>query len=60
MTIHRALAVLFSLILACTVFLPAVHADNWDQMTKMTFNEPVAIPGRALPAGTYWFVLQYN
>ena len=27
-------------------------------MTKLTFNQPVEIPGSGLPAGTYWFVLQ--
>jgi len=26
-------------------------------MTKLTFCQPFAIPGRVLPAGTYWFKL---
>jgi hypothetical protein len=25
--------------------------------TKLTFSEPVEIPGRVLDAGTYWFTL---
>jgi hypothetical protein len=35
----------------------AVHADETDQTTKLTFNEPVEIPGHVLPAGTYLFKL---
>lgn len=33
------------------------RADEWDHATKLTFNEPVEIPGRVLDAGTYWFML---
>ena len=54
---RKLLVVVFSLILACMVFLPAAVAGEWDQATKMNFSEPVEIPGVALPAGTYWFVL---
>jgi hypothetical protein len=35
----------------------AVHADEWDKTTKVTFNEPVQVPGAVLPAGTYIFKL---
>ena len=38
-------------------FAPAARADEWDKLTVMTFNEPVEIPGRVLPAGTYVFKL---
>jgi hypothetical protein len=34
-----------------------VNADSWDQLTKVTFNEPVEIPGQVLPAGSYVFKL---
>lgn len=34
-----------------------VRADEWDQTTKITFTEPVQIPGTVLPAGTYTFRL---
>src|SRR6476661_6566936 len=54
---RKLIAVVFSIILAGTVFLPAAAADEWNQATKMNFSEPVEIPGRVLPAGTYWFVL---
>jgi len=39
------------------VFTPLAHADQWNQATKLTFSEPVEIPGTVLPAGTYWFTL---
>jgi hypothetical protein len=32
-------------------------ADDWDKATKLTFSEPVEVPGMALQAGTYWFTL---
>jgi hypothetical protein len=57
---RKLLVVLFSIILACMVFLPAAAADAWDQATKINFNKPVEIPGMVLPAGTYWFVLADN
>lgn len=60
MTLRRSLAVVFSFILASVVFLPAARADEWNQMTKLNFDEPVEIPGAVLPAGAYWFVLQNN
>jgi hypothetical protein len=37
--------------------VPAAHADEFDQATKVNFSGPVRIPGQVLPAGTYWFVL---
>ena len=54
---RKLLAVVFSIVLACMVFLPAAAADDWNQATKMHFSEPVAVPGMTLPAGTYWFLL---
>ena len=54
---RNALAIFLGLFMACAVFLPAAHADEWNQKTKLTFNHPVEIPGRVLPAGSYWFVL---
>ena len=57
MSYRKSLAVVFCLILACMVVLPAARAGEWDQMTKIEFSEPVEIPGAVLPAGTYWFVL---
>jgi hypothetical protein len=44
-------------VLAVVIFLPVAHADQDNQETTVTFNQPVQIPGRVLPAGTYMFVL---
>jgi hypothetical protein len=46
-----------ALLLAFLMVLPAARADEGDQATKVTFSQAVQIPGRVLPAGTYWFVL---
>jgi hypothetical protein len=45
------------LVLVSTLAVPAARADELDQASKITFNQPVQIPGHVLPAGTYWFVL---
>lgn len=45
------------LIAAGIAFAPQARADAWNQLTKVTFSEPVEIPGQVLPAGTYWFRL---
>jgi hypothetical protein len=45
------------LVLASVIMLPAARANEYDQATKLTFNQSIQIPGRVLPAGTYWFVL---
>jgi hypothetical protein len=48
---------------ACTLTLGVAamptlaHADQADRKTILTFNEPVEIPGRVLPAGRYQFRL---
>ena len=48
----------FILATGCTAwFAPAASADEWNKQTVLTFNEPVEIPGRVLPAGTYVFRL---
>jgi len=47
------LSVLFALIL----LTPAARASENDQMTKLTFNQSIQIPGAVLPAGTYWFAV---
>ena len=46
-----------ALLLAFLMVLPAARADQANQATKVTFNQAVQIPGRVLPAGTYWFTL---
>lgn len=53
---RKAFAVL-GLALASLIVLPSTHASEMDQATKLTFSQSVQIPGRVLPAGTYWFVV---
>src|SRR6266481_5074191 len=57
MKILRMLTVLFGLALMLAAYFPLAHADEWDKTTKITFSEPVQVPGRVLPAGTYVFKL---
>ena len=45
------------LVLGFLTALPAARADESNQATKVTFSQPIQIPGRVLPAGTYWFML---
>ena len=44
-------------LLAVLIVLPVAHADQGNQETRVTFSQPVQIPGRVLPAGTNVFVL---
>lgn len=46
-----------ALLLALSTILPGVRADESNQATEVTFSQAVQIPGRILPAGTYWFLL---
>jgi RNA polymerase sigma factor (sigma-70 family) len=56
MNTERKLTILAT-VLAFLTTLPVARASEQDQATKLTFNKAVQIPGRVLPAGTYWFVL---
>ena len=40
-----------------TLLIPKAAASEWDKKTVVTFNQPVEVPGKALPAGTYVFKL---
>jgi hypothetical protein len=53
--VRNFVAILF--LLAVLVALPAARADQSNQANKVTLSQPVQIPGRVLPAGTYWFEL---
>ena|ERR1700722_6090855 len=53
----RKTLITLGLMLVSVIILPAARADEYDQATMITFNQSVQIPGRVLPAGTYWFVL---
>jgi hypothetical protein len=45
------------LLLAFVMMLPSARASERDQATEINFSKSVQIPGRVLPAGTYWFVV---
>src|ERR1700758_3133244 len=49
-----------ALLLAFSIVLPNVRADELNQATLFTFNQPVQIPGQVLPAGTYLFEIVNN
>jgi|HubBroStandDraft_1064217.scaffolds.fasta_scaffold16983_3 LPXTG-motif cell wall-anchored protein len=58
MKVNKLQTVVFSLALMGSMLLPGnVKADTWNKATKLTFSGPVEVPGRSLPAGTYWFQL---
>lgn len=45
------------LALALVAFVPHARADERDEASQLTFNQPVELPGNhVLQAGTYWFV----
>jgi hypothetical protein len=55
---HRKLfAFALFLITAFSISVLSARASESNQQTKLTFTESVEVPGRTLPAGTYWFVL---
>ena len=44
------------LILAVAFAAPSARADQWNESTRLTFSQPMEIPGhRILAADTYWF-----
>jgi hypothetical protein len=50
--------IFLGLMIALTLFFElAAHAEPIDRSTKLTFSEPIQIPGEVLPAGTYLFRL---
>jgi len=42
---------------ALVLMCPQVRADEWNKKTEFTFSQPVEVPGRVLPAGSYVFKL---
>ena len=57
MSLRSALALFFGVALAFMLFQPVARADEWNEMTKLKFNEPIELPRVVLPAGSYWFKL---
>ena len=57
MKIHKSYIVVGMIIAFTLMFELAAHADESDQATKITFSQPIQVPGQVLPAGTYLFKL---
>ena len=58
MNTRKAITFMIAFVVAFVLFLEvSAHADMTDQATRITFSQPVQIPGQVLPAGTYWFLL---
>jgi hypothetical protein len=57
MKIHKSYVVVGMIIAFALLFELAAHADQPDQATKITFTQPIQVPGQILPAGTYLFKL---
>ena len=53
----RKAFIALGLLFAFVMMLSSARASERDQATEITFNQSVQIPGRVLPAGTYWFVV---
>jgi hypothetical protein len=54
----KLFSILATLVIAGVWLLPPAKADNWNELTRLSFSQPVEIPGHhVLPAGTYWFEL---
>jgi len=57
MRIHKSVFIV-GFVIALTLFFELVaHADKSNQATTVTFSQPIQVPGRTLPAGTYLFML---
>ena len=52
----KKIAIVASLVLS-GLMAGTVRASEEDQAIRVSFSQPVQIPGRVLPAGTYYFVI---
>jgi hypothetical protein len=57
MNTRKLWSVALSIVIGCLVLLPFAYASDENEQVTVTFTNPVEIPGRVLPAGTYIFVL---
>ena len=60
MKINKRYIVVGMIVAFTLLFELAAHADESDQATTITFNQPIQIPGQVLPAGTYSLKLLNN
>ena len=45
-----------SLALLGVFFVPKARADEWNKKTLVTVDQPIQVPGKVLPAGSYIFM----
>jgi hypothetical protein len=57
MRFFKAVLVGLTLFLLVGMFLNPARADQWNKKTLLTFSQPIEVPGKVLPAGTYTFKL---
>ncbi len=57
MKIHKTYIAVGMIIAFALFFELTAHAGEADQATKITFSQPIQVPGKILPAGTYLFTL---
>ncbi len=57
MNTKSLVSIILGVFISCAMMIAPARADVRNQQTKVTFSQPVEVPGRTLPAGTYWFVL---
>src|SRR5579883_3653759 len=57
MRVRNLLSIILSLVAVGLLYCLPAGATAWDKQTKVTFSEPVEVPGAILPAGTYQFIL---
>jgi hypothetical protein len=57
MKIVKTLLVVLALSMLGATLAPGARADGWNKKTVLTFSQPIEVPGRVLPAGTYTFAL---
>lgn len=58
MKIFRISGILIALLFASLTMIPNARATELNgDLTRLTFNQPIRIPGKVLPAGTYWFMI---
>ena len=57
MKIHNTYIIIGLIIAFAAFFELSAHADELHQTSKLTFSQPIVVPGRVLPAGTYVFRL---
>ena len=58
MKVFKTALTLLAAILVLAMFVARARASGWDELTRVTFNNPVQVPGnRVLEPGTYWLML---